>query len=56
MLAVELEGAVSTGGRHTRGSGFVAEVEKYNQLTLDRFRLLRLHKSLLGDDPRAALI
>lgn len=40
-LAVEFEGAVHTGGRHTRGVGFEKDVEKYNAATLARWLLLR---------------
>jgi very-short-patch-repair endonuclease len=50
-LAVELEGAVWTNGRHTRGSGFLKDIEKYNQLTLDGYRLLRFTTNNLTDDP-----
>ena len=47
-LAIEIEGAVWTQGRHTRGSGFIKDCEKYNQATLLGWRLLRYHADSLG--------
>ena len=44
-LAVEVEGAVWSGGRHTRGGGFEADCDKYNALTLAGWRLLRFTNS-----------
>jgi very-short-patch-repair endonuclease len=41
MLAVELEGAIWTRGRHTRGAGVLGDMEKYNALTAMGWRLLR---------------
>lgn len=40
-LAVEIEGSVWTQGRHTRGSGFVKDLEKYNELAKMGWWLLR---------------
>lgn len=40
-LALEIEGGVWTGGRHTRGRGFLGDMEKYNALALAGWRLVR---------------
>lgn len=40
-LAVELQGGVWSGGRHTRGAGYIADDEKSNRLTEDGWRVLR---------------
>lgn len=41
FIAVECEGAVWSGGRHTRGSGYSKDCEKYNNATLLGWRVLR---------------
>lgn len=40
-IAVEIEGGVYTGGRHTRGSGFEADAEKYNKAAEMGWTVLR---------------
>ena len=40
-LAVEIEGGVYIGGRHTRPLGFIKDCEKYNLATELGWRLLR---------------
>ena len=41
MLAVEIEGAVFTGGRHVRGIGYAKDMEKYNRMSIEGWLLLR---------------
>lgn len=40
-VALEVEGGVWTRGGHTRGSGFMKDVEKYNEVALHGFVLIR---------------
>jgi very-short-patch-repair endonuclease len=55
-LILEVEGGVWTGGRHTRGAGFMADMVKYNRMTELGFRLLRTTPSGLHDLGTIALI
>ena len=41
-IAIELEGGVWSGGRHTRGAGFVKDCEKYNSATMCGWKVIRL--------------
>jgi very-short-patch-repair endonuclease len=41
-IALEVEGGAWTRGRHTRGKGFIADMEKYNVATVMGWRLLRV--------------
>ncbi len=40
-VAVEVEGGVRTGGRHTRGQGYIDDLEKYNAAVEQGWKLLR---------------
>ncbi len=41
-FAVEVEGGIYSGGRHTRGSGFEKDLEKYAEALMLDWRVLRL--------------
>jgi hypothetical protein len=47
MLALEVEGGIWSGGRHTRGAGFEADCEKYNTATISGWRVLRVTSSMI---------
>ncbi len=40
-ILVEIEGGIWSGGRHTRGKGYLGDMEKYNQAAMMGFTVLR---------------
>ncbi len=40
-ILIEVEGGIWSGGRHTRGKGFIADMEKYNAAAVMGFKVLR---------------
>lgn len=40
-VALEVEGGVWTGGRHTSSQGFLGDIEKYNTATVMGWKVLR---------------
>jgi hypothetical protein len=48
-IALEVEGGAFTAGRHTRGSGFIRDMEKYNRATVLGWRLLRFTPQQMAD-------
>jgi len=55
-VAVEIEGGVWTNGRHTRGSGFVADCEKYNAAVLAGWKVLRFTEGSVLDGSAVELV
>ena len=41
-IIVEVEGGAWTRGRHTRGAGFIADMDKYNEATRLGYRVIRV--------------
>lgn len=44
-VGMEIEGAIWTNGRHTRGSGFIKDMEKYNEMAAHGIFLIRFPAS-----------
>lgn len=42
-ILVEVEGGVWSGGRHTRGKGYIGDMEKYNSASMMGFTVLRFY-------------
>jgi hypothetical protein len=41
MILIEIDGGIWAGGRHTRGAGFVGDMEKLNAAAILGYRVLR---------------
>lgn len=50
LVAVEIEGGVWSQGRHTRGSGFAKDCDKYNEAVIAGWKVLRFTAQHL-DEP-----
>ena len=47
-IALEIEGGIWIGGRHTSGTGFLKDIEKYNELAILGWRLLRCTPKMIA--------
>lgn len=55
-LILEVEGGVWGQGRHTRGSGFMKDMDKYNEMAVLGFKLIRTTPSLISKRATIELI
>lgn len=55
-LAVEVEGGVWRGGRHTSGAGFTKDTEKYNAAALLGWKVLRFTTQQVRDGTAIATL
>ena len=49
MLAVEVQGGIYSGGRHTTGAGYERDAEKLNQAAIDGWRVLYVTGPMIRD-------
>ena len=50
-VLIECEGGLWCGGRHVRGKGYAEDCKKYNVATKQGWRLFRVTRDMLDDDP-----
>lgn len=50
-IAIEVEGAVWSGGRHVRGTGYNKDCEKYNLAACHGWRVLRYTTDMIRRNP-----
>lgn len=55
-VAIEVEGGVWTGGRHIRSTGFLKDMEKYNEAGLLGWRIFRITPGMITDGNAVTLI
>ena len=55
-VAIEIEGGVWTAGRHLRPLGFISDAQKYNQLEMDGWSVLRLVPDMISEPYLQAVI
>ena len=55
-LALEIEGGIWIDGRHNRAPGFIKDMEKYNQVAIYGFSLLRVTPQQITNGEAALLI
>jgi very-short-patch-repair endonuclease len=55
-MAVEIEGGLWSGGRHTRGKGYLKDMEKYNLAVAKGWRVLRFSPDQISKEETYLLI
>ena len=50
MIAIEVEGGVWKGGRHTSPQGFMNDAEKYNEAAVMGWKVLRIPSQWVADE------